>query len=393
MGAIRSVRVLSVYSHAFRLRRNNGVDIRDGLRLAGRSSLTVTCAPKIKQIYLRVTRRPSHIFSLAVGNGAITVIASNDTILKLNGLNPTKTLPIVRNGTLLFGGFTKLSTFPVYLSARSASRVIRTIGRLTPIFNNIGLRSVDTPHYFRVRTHLHRRLSVPIFRSSRRNATVIALTTLDGTLGLIGGSVARIGIIVGKTKTTKITVTGLLRGTNIDAVILYSSGNVLSRDHSSLGTRGRRFTMTRSNALTSTVHKTSMFLKIDTPKIISIRVIRSVTTSPVIFTVTGPVPRVRPRLIASGITIVTANHDSCPGRVGGILTFPNILHKTLSYHTRRVAPSVCLRTTLTVTSLINPRRLSQRRVVPSMFSRQMTKTITDTIGRTTHISKMTHGWT
>lgn len=136
---------------------------------------------------------------------------------------------------MLFGRFKGIGTMPVYLSARSARRVVRTIGGVTPKFNNVGLRSVSTPHYFRVRRHLGRVLSVPMFRSSRRKATVIILTNVVGNLHIANGGGRSYHIIMGNTKSTNITVAGLLLACNFGRIAVYSHRKVVKGSCPGLG--------------------------------------------------------------------------------------------------------------------------------------------------------------
>lgn len=206
-----------------------------GTRIGSERSLTVTCAPNITRPYGIVTRSPRTTCGCAVGTGAITIMSSKDTILNLKGVNTLTTVPIVRKGTILFGRFNNIGTIPVYLSARSARRVVGSMIGVTPTFNKVGLRSVSTPHYFRVRAHLGRLLGVPIFRSSRRKATVIILTKVVGTLGMAKGGGRSYHIMIGKTKSTKITVAGLLLACNFPRVAVYSVGKVVSGDSPGLG--------------------------------------------------------------------------------------------------------------------------------------------------------------
>ncbi len=320
--------------------------------------------------------------------------------MNLNSVNPRTNVPIVRNGYILFGRFTSISTFPLYLHAGSISRLIEAVCLLSNDFNKVGLRSVSTPHYFRIRHGLGRVYSVPIFRSSRRNATVIINTTLLGTLHLANGGVSRIGYMVGNTNSTNVTVNGRVLGLNIGGLAVYSHFNVVYRNSPRLGsTRGRVDLVAghdlTANALTSTVGNTSMFVNISTPGIISRRVIGTVGGSTVIFPVTGPIPRVVPSGTGTTNTeIVNAKHSSFPGRVGGIVTFPNVFHNTLSIETSSVGRRVRVTTSLTVTSLISGRRLGRRCVVPFTFSREVNGAITRGITRTTVGANITQvgGW-
>lgn len=322
-------------------------------------------------------------------------MASNATILNLNSVNPRTNVPIVRNGYTLFGRFNSISTFPVYMEDGSISRVMGTVCLVDNSFNKVGLRSVTTPEYFRVRGGLGRGYSVPVFRSSRRNATIVITTNLVGSLGLIRGGLSRVGIIVGNTNTTNVTVTGRLLGVNMGSVALYSDGNVVYGNSPELGTIGRRVTRVAGlsrlrNSLTSTVGNTSMFLKVSTTNYMDRRVIGSVTGSPVLFTVTGPAPRVVPSVTGgTNTTIMNANEDSFAGRVGGMLTFPNVFENTLSYHTDSVGRRVGITTSFTVTSLIDSRRLGTSCVLPRTFSGEVNGAITRTIGGTTVRSNIT----
>lgn len=126
---------------------------------------------------------------------------------------------------------------------------------------------------------------------------------------------------------------------------------------------------------------TSVFINISTPGVISGRVITSVGGSTVLFTVTGPMPRVVPSLTGRTNTgIIKAKHSSFPGRMGGIITFPNVFGNTLRKHTARVARRVGLTTTGTVTNLISRRRLGRGGVLPRTFSPHMTSAMDGTVG-------------
>lgn len=341
----------------------------------------------------------------------MTMVSGNATMLNLNSVNTLDNGPMVRNGKLLFGVCTNVSIFSVRMSRGSPSGFVRTMGTVTPAFNNVGLRSVGTPRYFRVRHQLGRRLSVPIVRSSRRKATVVSDTKLVGTLRITKGGVRGIGVIMGNTNTSTMSYAGLCMSlnTHLRGVMVISDGNIVDGTHASLGRRGECFTASHASvrALTRTVGKTSMFLNLSGKGMLSRSVMHDVTTSPVIFTLTGPAPRVscRSTVTTHPSMLVTAKHSSCPGRVGGIVNFPCVFHNTLSARTGTVGRRVGVTTIRTVTGLTGrpmPSMIGRtcrmggfafkpRCFVPGPMSPHLVARMSVTITRTTVGDNMTHG--
>jgi malate dehydrogenase (oxaloacetate-decarboxylating) len=103
---------------------------------------------------------------------------------------------------------------------------------------------------------------------------------------------------------------------------------------------------------------------------------------PMVFALANPIPEISPEAAASAKAwIIATGRSDYPNQINNVLAFPGIFRGALNVRARRINEAMKLAAAHAIAGCIKSNELSPEYIVPSVFNRDVVKSVTAAVER------------
>jgi malate dehydrogenase (oxaloacetate-decarboxylating) len=103
--------------------------------------------------------------------------------------------------------------------------------------------------------------------------------------------------------------------------------------------------------------------------------LQRMAAKPIVFALANPVPEIMPEEAAGKAWIVATGRSDYPNQINNVLAFPGIFRGALNVRARRINEAMKLAAAYAIADCIAPRELHPEYIVPSVFNREVVKSV------------------
>ncbi len=307
--------------------------------LSNQRDLSLAYSPGVAYPCLAIQADPSKAADYTSRGNLVGVITNGTAVLGLGDIGPLAGKPVMEGKGCLFKKFAGIDVFDIELAERDPDKLVDIIASLEPTLGGINLEDIKAPECFYIEKKLRERMNIPVFHDDQHGTAIISSAALLNGLELVKKDIGAVKVAVSGAGAAAIACLDVMvgLGVKVENILVCDSKGVIhtERDDAKAGkldaSKQRYCQVTGARTLADAVKGADVFLGCSAPGVMTVEMVKTMGTQPIILALANPEPEIRPELAkaARPDCIIATGRSDYPNQVNNVLCFPYIFRGAL----------------------------------------------------------------
>ncbi len=384
---ISGVEVLNVSDRTFLIHLGGKISIENSVPLKTRDDLSMAYTPGVARVCEEIAKDKAKVYNLTIKSNTVAIVTDGSAVLGLGDIGPEASLPVMEGKCMLFKKFGGVNAFPIALATKDVDEIVDTVTRIAPIFGGINLEDISSPRCFEVEQRLSERLDIPVFHDDQHGTAVVVVAAVTNALKVIGKELAEIKIVICGLGAAGISCAKLLQASGAQFIVGVDSKGILykgrtegmndvKRDLASITNPGLE-----KGGLAEAMNGADLFIGVSGADIVSVEMLKSMNTDPVLMALANPTPEIDPHLADPHVRIMATGRSDFPNQVNNVLCFPGFFKGLLACHASEVNTEMKLAAAMAIASVVGKDEVSEDYIIPGVFDERVAPLVAEAVIR------------
>ncbi|CAN5120478.1 NADP-dependent malic enzyme [soil metagenome] len=307
--------------------------------LSNQRDLSLAYSPGVAYACLAIEADPSLAVDFTSRANLVGVITNGTAVLGLGDIGPLASKPVMEGKGCLFKKFAGIDVFDIELAERDPDKLVDIIAAMEPTLGGINLEDIKAPECFYIEKKLRERMNIPVFHDDQHGTAIISSAALLNGLELVGKDIGAVKVAVSGAGAAAIACLDVMVGLGVkrEHIFVCDSKGVIQdqRDDARAGkldeSKQRYCQITAARSLADVVDGADVFLGCSAAGVLTVDMVKTMGTKPIILALANPEPEIRPELAkaARPDCIIATGRSDYPNQVNNVLCFPYIFRGAL----------------------------------------------------------------
>lgn len=377
--AIPDITVISANDRTFAMHQGGKITVNSRFPLTQQSDLAMAYTPGVGRICKAIAADPERVYELTIKGNMVAIVTDGSAVLGLGNLGPEASMPVMEGKAMLFKEFGNVDAFPICLDTQDTEEIIATVKRIAPVFGGVNLEDIAAPRCFEIEARLQKELNIPIFHDDQHGTAIVVLAALTNALKLVNKSIAQVRIVINGAGAAGIAVASLLKKGGATNIWICDSKGIVSNDRPDLNDSKRAFAVETQGDLSLAMHGADVFLGLSAPGVVSVEMVKSMNTDPIVFAMANPIPEIQPELVRDIVAVMATGRSDYPNQINNVLAFPGIFRGALDCRAKTLTSNMYLQAALAIAAIVPDAELTNTNIVPSAFNPRVAPTVSEAV--------------
>jgi malate dehydrogenase (oxaloacetate-decarboxylating)(NADP+) len=320
--------------------------------LSNQRDLSLAYSPGVAYACLAIEEDPSLAADFTSRANLVGVITNGTAVLGLGDIGPLASKPVMEGKGCLFKKFAGIDVFDIELAERDPDKLVEIIAAMEPTLGGVNLEDIKAPECFYIERKLRERMNIPVFHDDQHGTAIISSAALLNGLELFGKDIGAVKVAVSGAGAAAIACLDVMVGLGVkrENVFVCDSKGVIQdqRDDARAGkldeSKQRYCQITSLRTLADVVDGADVFLGCSAAGVLTVDMVKTMGTQPIILALANPEPEIRPELAkaARPDCIIATGRSDYPNQVNNVLCFPYIFRGALDCGATKITESMKL---------------------------------------------------
>ncbi|WP_342129502.1 NADP-dependent malic enzyme [Hydrogenophaga sp. OTU3427] len=307
--------------------------------LSNQRDLSLAYSPGVAYPCLAIEADPTLASEYTSRGNLVGVITNGTAVLGLGDIGPLASKPVMEGKGCLFKKFAGIDVFDIELAERDPDKLVDIIAALEPTLGGINLEDIKAPECFYIEKKLRERMNIPVFHDDQHGTAIISSAALLNGLELVKKDIGAVKVAVSGAGAAAIACLDVMvgLGVKVENILVCDSRGVIhtEREDALAGkldaSKQRYCRATAARTLADAVKGADVFLGCSAPGVMTVEMVKTMGTQPIILALANPEPEIRPELAkaARPDCIIATGRSDYPNQVNNVLCFPYIFRGAL----------------------------------------------------------------
>ena len=320
--------------------------------LSNQRDLSLAYSPGVAYACLAIEEDPSLAADFTSRANLVGVITNGTAVLGLGDIGPLASKPVMEGKGCLFKKFAGIDVFDIELAERDPDKLVDIIAAMEPTLGGVNLEDIKAPECFYIEKKLRERMNIPVFHDDQHGTAIISSAALLNGLELVGKDIGAVKVAVSGAGAAAIACLDVMVGLGVkrEHVFVCDSKGVIQdqRDDARADkldeSKQRYCQTTAARTLADVVVGADVFLGCSAAGVLTVDMVKTMGTKPIILALANPEPEIRPELAkaARPDCIIATGRSDYPNQVNNVLCFPYIFRGALDCGATKITESMKL---------------------------------------------------
>lgn len=328
---------MDVYKKSLELHKKHRgkIGVVSKVSLRDKNDLTLAYSPGVAEASRQIAKNPKKVFEYTSKGNMVAVVSDGSAILGLGNLGAHASIPVMEGKSALFKKFAGIDAFPICLNTQNEDDIVEIVKNISPVFGAINLEDISAPRCFNIEKRLRRELDIPVMHDDQHGTAVVVLAGLINSLKLRKSKVKDVKIIVNGAGSAGLAIVDLLLIYGFKNIIVLDSKGAIYEGREDLNEEKQKIVKETNKEkikgnLEEVIKNRDIFIGVSKAKVMTEKMIRTMSPKPIIFALANPEPEIMPDLAKkAGAFIVATGRSDFPNQVNNALAFPGIFKGAL----------------------------------------------------------------
>ncbi len=376
---VEEIEILEICDRTFQIHEGGKISVESKLELHNQDDLAMAYTPGVGRVCVEIAEHPDRVYDLTIKGNTVAIVTDGSAVLGLGNLGPAAALPVMEGKALLFKKFAGLDAFPICLDTQDTDEIIKAVKQLAPVFGGVNLEDISAPRCFEIESRLRQELDIPVFHDDQHGTAIVTLAALVNALKLVNKSLNQVKVVINGAGAAGVAIAKLLQKAGATAIVLCDSKGIISTSRDDLNAQKQEFAVKASGTLADAMVGADIFLGVSAPGVVSVEMVASMATDPIVFAMANPIPEIQPELVADKVAVMATGRSDYPNQINNVLAFPGMLRGALDCRAQEITPSMYLEAAYAIAALVNPHELTREHIIPSVFDERVSTAVASAV--------------
>ncbi len=376
---LADVDTLKVEDRTFRLHAGGKIEVVSKIPVRSQDDLSMAYTPGVGRICQAIAAEPDRLYDLTIKQNTVAIVTDGSAVLGLGNLGPGGALPVMEGKALLFKEFAGIDAFPLCLDTQDTDEIVATVKRIAPVFGGINLEDISAPRCFEIEARLKQALDIPVFHDDQHGTAIVVLAALSNALKVVKKSLADSRIVINGAGAAGLAIAQLLQTAGAKTLLLCDSRGIVSSDRPDLTPQKQAFAVAEGGTLADAMVAADVFLGVSAPGVVSVDMVKSMATDPIVFAMANPIPEIQPELVSDLVAVMATGRSDYPNQINNVLAFPGVFRGALDCRASALTTPLFLAAAQAIADLVSPTDLTAEHIVPSVFDPRIATAVAEAV--------------
>ena len=369
--ALETVEVQSVQDRTFALHQGGKLRVEAKVPLREQDDLAMAYTPGVGRVCVEIAKHPERVYDLTIKGNTVAIVSDGSAVLGLGNLGAEGSMPVMEGKAMLFKEFAGLDAFPICLDTQDTEEIIETVKRIAPVFGAVNLEDISAPRCFEIEKRLQADLDIPIFHDDQHGTAIVSLAALTNSLKVVGKQMGEIKLVINGAGAAGLAMARLFKKAGVKQLVICDSKGIIGGDRTNLTDAKKEFSVIESGTLADAMNGADVFMGVSAPGVVSVDMVKSMATKPIVFAMANPIPEIQPELLQDIAAVMATGRSDYPNQINNVLAFPGVIRGAVDCRAQAITTDMFLAAGEAIASLIPDAELSPNNIMPSVFDKRV----------------------
>lgn len=369
------------YVESIKLHKKYGgkLEVKSKVSLKNKKDLSLAYTPGVAGVCEAIAMNPKLAREYTIKKNTVAIVSDGTAILGLGNLGPLAAIPVMEGKAAIFKNFGGVDAFPICLDTQDTEEIIKIVKQISPVFGGINLEDISAPRCFEVEERLRKELDIPVMHDDQWGAATVGLAAIINSLKLAKLKKETVKVVIAGVGAAGVATGRLLYAYGITNIIFCDSKGIIHKGRNDLTKEKKELlfasTMkSEAGLLADALIDANVFIGLSQPKTLTIEMIQSMASKPIIFTLANPTPEIMPEEAhKAGAFIVATGRSDYPNQINNSLVFPNAFKAMLDFKIPQFENKIFVTIAIALANCV--KKLNRENIIPSMFDKNAGKAV------------------
>jgi malate dehydrogenase (oxaloacetate-decarboxylating) len=378
-------------SLALHERYHGKLEVRPKVPLRTKRDLSLAYTPGVAEVCRAIQKDRELAYRYTIKANTIAIVTDGSAVLGLGNIGGYAAIPVMEGKAALFKKFAGIDAFPICFENYHTD-FVDEVRNIAPVFGGINLEDIAAPKCFEVEEALQD-IGIPVMHDDQHGTAIVVLAGLLNACRATGRDFRELNIVIIGAGAAGYAIARLLKCIGYDPdvcetvrdIIVCDTKGIIHRKREGLYANKYKFILAdetnrqgRSGTIADAMEGADVVIGVSGPGIITEKMVRSMNTDPIVFSMANPVPEIMPELaLHAGAIIAGSGRSDLPNQINNALSFPGVFRGALDACARQITDDMKVAAAHALAAYI--KRPSVTRILPSVLDRRVTTAIAEAV--------------
>ena len=347
------------------------IETKGRARLKTKEDFSTFYTPGVGSISEHLAKCPQDARTLSMKGNSVAVISDGSAVLGLGNIGPYGALPVMEGKALIFRELAGIDAWPIVLNTQDPQKIVEAVCAIAPGFGGINLEDIKAPECFEVEQRLIKALDIPVMHDDQHGTAIVVLAGLINAAKVVRKPLKKMRVAIAGAGAAGVAVAKLLLASGITDIVLVDRTGVIERRRKGLNPSKKEIAqVTNPRGVTGGMREAlsgaDVFVGVSGPNLLTAEDIRTMSTKPIVFALSNPVPEILPEEAKKGgAAVIATGRSDYPNQVNNALVFPGIFRGALDKGVKEITEASKLRAAKALAAFVE--KPSSTKIIPDIL--------------------------
>ncbi len=339
--------------------------------LETREDLSVAYTPGVAEPCRVIAKNKELAYDYTIKGRSVAVVTDGSAVLGLGNIGPEAGLPVMEGKAVLFKRFANIDAYPICLATQKVDEIVATVKNIAPGFGGINLEDISAPNCFEVERRLIEELDIPVMHDDQHGTAVVVLAGLLNALNLAEKKIEDIHVVISGAGAAGMGIVSLLMEVGLKRIDMIDSKGMIAEGREGMNDSKNALAAKinpekKTGTLAEALKGADVFIGVSQPNLVSIEMIQSMATKPIVFAMANPIPEIMPDIAKeAGVFVIATGRSDFSNQVNNVLAFPGLFKGALEGRIRKFTPAMFIAAAHAIAEMVA--EPSTEKILPTPF--------------------------
>ena len=357
------------------------IEVTARVEVKTKEDLSLAYTPGVAAPCLEIQKDESKSYDHTRRWNTVAVITDGTAVLGLGDIGPEAGMPVMEGKCAIFKTFGDVNAVPLCLKTKDVDEIVNTIYLLSGSFGGINLEDIAAPRCFEIEEKLSKKCDIPIFHDDQHGTAIIVGAACLNAIKLTGKKLESNKIVINGAGAAGIAITKHLFSLGFQDITICNSRGIIHKKMENLNPAQKEISkitnkQNLSGGLEVAIKDADIFIGVSVGDIVSIDMVRSMASNPVVFALANPRPEI-PYEDAknAGALVVGTGTSMHPNQINNSLVFPGLFRGVLDVSASEINTEMKISASKAIASCVSKKELTKDYILPDMFNKDVHKAV------------------